>query len=125
MCRLALAEKVEPFHVQGAFDHALDLGLGLIALFGPPLGRTWDPSAFDKGRVPSVRPLVANDWTVLTAEAPTMPEPTTISRNSPHPCPLGSVRRSPSRPAVVRPLNPSPARLAQFSSLTASGSAGR
>ena len=36
-----------------------------------------------------------------------------------------SVRRSPSRPAVVRPLNPSPARSAQSRSLTALGSAGR
>jgi hypothetical protein len=39
------------------------------------------------------------------------------------PCAPGSVRRSPSRPAVVRPLNPSPARLTQSCSLTAQGSA--
>jgi hypothetical protein len=41
------------------------------------------------------------------------------------PCAWGSVRRSPSRPAVVRPLNPSPARVAQSWSLIAPGSAGR
>lgn len=39
--------------------------------------------------------------------------------------PEGSVRRIPSRPAVVRPLNPTPARSAQSGSLIAPGSAGR
>jgi hypothetical protein len=40
------------------------------ALFGPPLGRTWDPTPRDRDRVPNIRPLVSNDWTVLTAEPP-------------------------------------------------------
>ena len=40
------------------------------ALFGPPLGRTWEPTEDDRNRVPQVRPLIGNDWTVLTADAP-------------------------------------------------------
>ncbi|HEY2155840.1 MAG TPA: C45 family autoproteolytic acyltransferase/hydrolase, partial [Isosphaeraceae bacterium] len=44
------------------------------ALFGPPLGRTWDPTPWDRNRVPNIRPLVSNDWTVLTAEPPPMRE---------------------------------------------------
>lgn len=47
--------------------------LKVHALFGPPLGRTWDPTAFDRNRVPSIRPLVSNDWTVLSADAPAAP----------------------------------------------------
>ncbi len=42
------------------------------ALFGPPLGKTWDPTAWDRSRVPNIKPLVSNDWTVLTAEPPPM-----------------------------------------------------
>jgi hypothetical protein len=48
--------------------------LKVHALFGPPLGRTWDPTNWDRNRVPNIRPLVSNDWTVLTAEPPPMPE---------------------------------------------------
>ena len=40
------------------------------ALFGPPLGKAWDPSEADRRRFPASRPLISNDWTVLTAEAP-------------------------------------------------------
>jgi len=39
------------------------------ALFGPPLGRTWEPTEGEKV-TPGIRPLVANDWTTLTVEAP-------------------------------------------------------
>ena len=52
---------------------AMAKDLKVHALFGPPLGRTWEPSAFDRGRVPTVRPFVSNDWTVLTAEPPALP----------------------------------------------------
>lgn len=34
-------------------------------LFGPPLGRTWDPSPEDMKHYPEVQPLVSNDWTQL------------------------------------------------------------
>jgi hypothetical protein len=43
------------------------------ALFGPPLGRTWDPTPEDLVRLPDTRPLVANDWTVLRANPPAPP----------------------------------------------------
>ena len=40
------------------------------ALFGPPLGRTWDTSPEDRKKFPDVRPLVSNDWTVLRVNPP-------------------------------------------------------
>jgi hypothetical protein len=40
------------------------------ALFGPPLGRTWEPSQDERKRFPEVRPLVSNPWTVLHTAAP-------------------------------------------------------
>ena len=40
------------------------------ALFGPPLGRTWDPTPHDRKKHPDVKPLVSNDWTVLRAIPP-------------------------------------------------------
>lgn len=40
-------------------------------LFGPPLGRTWEPSDEDKQRYDfKVAPLVSNDWTMLSGESP-------------------------------------------------------
>jgi hypothetical protein len=44
------------------------------ALFGPPLGRTWQPSFDEKQRYPEVQPLVSNPWAVLTAAAPAKDE---------------------------------------------------
>ena len=46
------------------------------ALFGPPLGKTWDPSDADRARFAEVQPLVGNDWTVLSAEPPPSPSKT-------------------------------------------------
>ncbi len=43
------------------------------ARFGPPLGRTWEPTARERDAQPSIRPLVGNDWTILTAEPPPSP----------------------------------------------------
>jgi hypothetical protein len=40
------------------------------ALFGPPLGRTWQPTSEERQRYPEIRPLVGNPWTVLHAKAP-------------------------------------------------------
>ena len=45
------------------------------ALFGPPLGRTWDPSPEARKKYPDVRPLVSNDWTVLRVNAPAATSP--------------------------------------------------
>jgi hypothetical protein len=46
------------------------------ALFGPPLGRAWEPTKEERGRYPEVRALVGNPWTVLHAGPP--PEKTGI-----------------------------------------------
>jgi hypothetical protein len=40
------------------------------ALFGPPLGKTWDPSETERKRFPDIQPLVSNDWTILSADPP-------------------------------------------------------
>src|SRR5262249_16308308 len=40
------------------------------ALFGPPLGRTWQPSEGERQNYPDIRPLVSNPWTILHAEPP-------------------------------------------------------
>jgi hypothetical protein len=45
-------------------------GLKTWALFGPPLGRTWQPTFDERQRFPDVQPLVSNPWTVLHAAAP-------------------------------------------------------
>ncbi|WP_435009287.1 C45 family autoproteolytic acyltransferase/hydrolase [Tundrisphaera lichenicola] len=39
------------------------------AIFGPPIGRLREPTESQK-RIPGVRPLIPNDWTILSAEAP-------------------------------------------------------
>jgi hypothetical protein len=40
------------------------------ALFGPPLGRSWQPTQDERQRYPEIQPLVSNPWTVLHAQAP-------------------------------------------------------
>ena len=40
------------------------------ALFGPPLGRTWQPTFQERQQFPEVRPLVSNPWTILHAGRP-------------------------------------------------------
>src|SRR5438445_9454979 len=40
------------------------------ALFGPPLGRTWQPSQQERKRHPDIKPLVSNPWTILHPHAP-------------------------------------------------------
>ena len=40
------------------------------ALFGPPYGAVWLPSAKDKTTDPAIQALVPNDWTVLTPQRP-------------------------------------------------------
>jgi hypothetical protein len=45
------------------------------ALFGPPLGRTWQPRQDERAKFPGIRPLVGNPWTVLHAGAPTESKP--------------------------------------------------
>ncbi len=40
------------------------------ALFGPPLGRTWEPTIEERKKFPEIAPLVGNPWAVLHAGAP-------------------------------------------------------
>jgi hypothetical protein len=40
------------------------------ALFGPPYGAVWVPTAKDKSTIPGIQALVPNDWTVLNATSP-------------------------------------------------------
>ncbi|HWY87315.1 MAG TPA: C45 family autoproteolytic acyltransferase/hydrolase, partial [Gemmataceae bacterium] len=40
------------------------------ALFGPPLGRTWEPSLEERKNYPEIKPLVSNPWTILHGNAP-------------------------------------------------------
>jgi hypothetical protein len=40
------------------------------AVFGPPLGKTWQPTEDERTRFPEIRPLVSGGWTVLHAQAP-------------------------------------------------------
>jgi hypothetical protein len=40
------------------------------ALFGPPLGRSWQPTFEERKRYPDIQPLVSNPWTVLHANPP-------------------------------------------------------
>jgi hypothetical protein len=44
------------------------------ALFGPPLGRTWEPTPEERSRFPEVRPMVSNPWTILRADPPVKSE---------------------------------------------------
>lgn len=49
-------------------DMAKDLKC--IAVFGPPRGKTWEPTEWERSHFKDIRPLVSNDWTVLKADAP-------------------------------------------------------
>jgi len=40
------------------------------ALFGPPLGRTWQPTFDERQRYPEIKPLVSNPWTILHGNPP-------------------------------------------------------
>jgi hypothetical protein len=40
------------------------------ALFGPPMGRTWEPTAEQRRRFPEIRALLSNPWTVLHTTPP-------------------------------------------------------
>jgi hypothetical protein len=40
------------------------------ALFGPPLGRTWEPTFEQRKQFPEIKPLVSNPWTILHANPP-------------------------------------------------------
>jgi hypothetical protein len=64
---------IAAFHSVDAKFTTTDLAKGLRtwALFGPPLGRSWQPTFDERQRFPDVQPLVSNPWTILHAGAPT------------------------------------------------------
>jgi hypothetical protein len=54
------------------------------ALFGPPLGRTWQPTFEERKQYPEIRPLVGNPWAVLTANPPEgKPAPLALDLHNP------------------------------------------
>jgi hypothetical protein len=63
---------IAAYHSVDAKFTTTDLAKGLKtwALFGPPLGRTWQPTFDERQRFPEVQPLVSNPWTVLHPAAP-------------------------------------------------------
>ncbi len=44
--------------------------LETYALFGPPVGRVWQPTQRDRANYADIRPLVPNDWALLTPAGP-------------------------------------------------------
>jgi Phospholipase B len=60
------------FHSLDAKFTTTDLAKDLKtwALFGPPLGRSWQPSDDEKRRFPEIRPLASNPWTILHGAPP-------------------------------------------------------
>lgn len=53
---------------------ALMKDLKTHAIFGPPIGGTWQPTDHQRAEFPEVVPLVPNDWTVLHANPPATPQ---------------------------------------------------
>jgi hypothetical protein len=49
---------------------ALAKDLQSWALFGPPLGRTWDATDDERTKHPDIRPLVSNDWALVHVDPP-------------------------------------------------------
>jgi hypothetical protein len=41
------------------------------ALFGPPLGRSWQPTQEERQKYPEIRAMASNPWTILHPSAPT------------------------------------------------------
>jgi hypothetical protein len=76
------------------------------ALFGPPLGRTWQPSPEERKRFPEVQPLVSNPWAIL---GPTEPSKETGPVAVDLPEPLNSPTRSAVLQEEDRPLPMVPA----------------
>jgi hypothetical protein len=53
--------------------------LKTYALFGPPLGKTWQPTFEDRQKYPEIKPLIGNQWTILHAGAPAQTKPDGIA----------------------------------------------
>jgi hypothetical protein len=55
------------------------------ALFGPPLGKSWDPRSDEVKRFPDVRPLIPNPWTVLHPSHPDASRSEAVAKDLPTP----------------------------------------
>jgi hypothetical protein len=53
------------------------------ALFGPPLGRTWQPTQEQHQKYPEIKPLVSNPWTVLHVQPPARSKDTVVAVDLP------------------------------------------
>ncbi len=84
------------------------------AVFGPPLGRVWEPTAEDLRRDPELVPLFPNDWTLLGAVEPPPasdegPEPVDLLGPSPRArahAPQVEGRRPPAWHGTILPGEP-------------------
>ncbi len=85
---------------------ALAKDLKSWALFGPPLGRTWEPTARERTALPSIRPLIGNDWTLLTPDAPSS---SSSEGKTPAAVDLASSKKKPEVPAREAEIPPPPA----------------
>jgi len=63
---------IAAFHSLDAKFTTTDLAKQLKswALFGPPLGRTWQPTIDQIKNFPEIKPLVSNPWTILNGNPP-------------------------------------------------------
>jgi Phospholipase B len=52
---------------------AMAKDLKCFALFGPPRGRTWEPTDWERSHYHDIKPLVSNDWTILKPDGPAPP----------------------------------------------------
>ncbi len=80
------------------------------ALFGPPLGRSWQPTDDEKQKYPEVRPLVGNPWAVLHTTPPSKAEPGLVAAVDLSPrVPTGMGDREEQRPEDFRQVRGEPA----------------
>lgn len=63
------------------------------AIFGPPLGRTWNPTPREMADYPEVHPMVSNPWTILGGDPPA------VAAGDPLACDLKPVFTPPRNPA--------------------------
>jgi hypothetical protein len=55
------------------------------ALFGPPLGRSWQPTLEERKRYPDIQPLISNPWAILHANPPAPSSNTPLAVDLPDP----------------------------------------
>ncbi|MCS6850743.1 MAG: C45 family autoproteolytic acyltransferase/hydrolase [Gemmataceae bacterium] len=72
------------------------------ALFGPPLGRTWQPTEEERRKFPEIRPLVSNPWTVVQAQPPPASRPAAVADRPERLAPPDKAKTRPTDPR--RPL---------------------